>query len=251
VERRFLSYFQQLVIDRRIGRLSPDAVWMAQSYDVRGGRYQGPLVSGPAWLFSWVRVARGQAFFARRGGEVRVSGRFALFLPPFSTVQVRWERCLVESLGALSFVELGSALPAGAVVFDAPSRAAPHSVATVLDCLQRGRRFVDVDASPPAGSLAGRAKAAFDRSWDSGQKVSAVAQALGVAPAQLTRAFRAATGLKPLEYRQRIQVMGALVRMGLGANIADAAFSAGFADLTTFYRQFKRWARARPSSYRL
>jgi len=45
--------------------------------------------------------------------------------------------------------------------------------------------------------------------------------------------------------------MDAIMRLSGGEAISAAAFDAGFADLSRFYKQFGKYARTPPSAYRL
>lgn len=77
----------------------------------------------------------------------------------------------------------------------------------------------------------------------------ALADAARLTPTQLTRAFRAAVGLPPHAYLERLRVEQAKARLSRGEPIADVAFATGFADQSHLTRRFRRVVGVTPGAY--
>lgn len=80
--------------------------------------------------------------------------------------------------------------------------------------------------------------------------LSQLAQAAGLSPYQLIRAFRAATGMTPHSYQLNAQVNRARSRLQAGTALAQLAHELGFADQSHFQRVFKAHAGITPGRYR-
>jgi AraC-like DNA-binding protein len=157
-------------------------------------------------------------------------------------------RCRVQSIGYLGDAELAHAPADAAILIQAGVRE-PAGPADI-DRLLAGGEPVAVSQTLAPGSLAARAKRMLDDHCERPLPVAELARRLGVAPATVSRRFRRDVGLPPLEYRHRLQIMSALVRLAGGAGIAGAAFDVGFRDLGSFYRRFRKLVATPPSHYR-
>src|SRR5450830_272150 len=77
-----------------------------------------------------------------------------------------------------------------------------------------------------------------------------LAQAAGLSPYQLIRAFRAATGMTPHAYQLNMHVNRARSRLQAGTALAQLAHELGFADQSHLQRVFKAHAGITPGRYR-
>ncbi|MED5616589.1 AraC family transcriptional regulator [Janthinobacterium sp. P210005] len=77
-----------------------------------------------------------------------------------------------------------------------------------------------------------------------------LAEAAGLSPYQLIRAFRAATGLTPHAYQLNMHVNRARNRLQAGTALAQLAHELGFADQSHLQRVFKAHAGITPGRYR-
>lgn len=136
------------------------------------------------------------------------------------------------------------ALEFPAALLDRPSRNAAPAIFAVL------RRHADEQLAELAGnSLVNRV-----RYWQAGQlgsgrcDLAACAQALGSTPAALQRGLLArGTGFRPLLEELRRQ--RSLTLLGEGRGIREVARACGFAELSPFYRAFRRWWGCTPAQW--
>lgn len=72
----------------------------------------------------------------------------------------------------------------------------------------------------------------------------------GLEPRTLQRRFLRATGLRPIEYCQRLRIAKALMMMQGGSLIEEAAWVVGYTDQSAFRRLFLRFVGTTPARYR-
>lgn len=136
------------------------------------------------------------------------------------------------------------ALEFPAALLDRPSRNAAPGIFEVL------RRHADEQLA----ELAGNSLQSRVRYWQAGRlgqgvcDLAGCAQALGLAPAALQRALLArGTGFRPLLEELRRQ--RSLMLLGEGNSIREVARACGFAELSPFYRAFRRWWGCTPQQW--
>lgn len=82
-------------------------------------------------------------------------------------------------------------------------------------------------------------------------RFEALAERLGMSPRNFIRRFKAATGLKPVEYLQKLRVRAARHYLEEGeASVEEIGDRVGYDDAPFFRRVFKRETGLTPSSYR-
>jgi AraC family transcriptional regulator len=83
-------------------------------------------------------------------------------------------------------------------------------------------------------------------------RLAALARQAGMSPYHFLRVFRALIGMTPHQYVLRTRLHRAALRLrGSDEPIAAIAYEAGFNDLSTFNRRFRRVMGASPSEWRL
>lgn len=153
----------------------------------------------------------------------------------------------VPGAGVVRDPALYAALCATQAVLDADLPAAERTAALADFVRLLVRRAAVAVALPPGRLAALRAEVAAR--CDEGWTVAALARRVGLSRFQLTRAFRAETGMTPHAWLldQRVNRARALLRAGAGA--AEAAYRYGFADQAHFQRAFKARAAITPGAY--
>jgi AraC-like DNA-binding protein len=75
-----------------------------------------------------------------------------------------------------------------------------------------------------------------------------LARDAGASPRTLQRLFLAETGLRFVEWRQRLRLMHGASRLGLGASVTEAALDAGYASTSAFTVAFRKHFGTIPSA---
>jgi AraC-like DNA-binding protein len=81
--------------------------------------------------------------------------------------------------------------------------------------------------------------------------LAAMAREAAMSPYHFLRVFRRIVGMTPHQYVLRIRMHGAAVRLRRSDDpVSTIAFDAGFNDLSTFNRRFRRIIGASPTAFR-
>jgi AraC family transcriptional regulator len=81
--------------------------------------------------------------------------------------------------------------------------------------------------------------------------LAALAREAGMSPYHFLRTFRAVTGMTPHQYVLRTRLVRAALRLRDGvAPVSEIAYGAGFNDLSTFNRRFRRLMGTNPARWR-
>ncbi len=98
--------------------------------------------------------------------------------------------------------------------------------------------------------LANRARLRILESLDAPDHFTDMACQFGVSRYQVLRAFRAAYGMTPEEFRRQQRVQRARDALGNGESLSEVAASAGFSDQSHMTREFRRLVGVTPGEYR-
>ena len=71
-----------------------------------------------------------------------------------------------------------------------------------------------------------------------------------VSRAQFCKLFKDASGLSFNDYLNRKRIQRALALIKSGEKIADVAYACGYSEISTFYRNFRKFTIASPSGYK-
>lgn len=82
-----------------------------------------------------------------------------------------------------------------------------------------------------------------------GDGIAALARAVGMSTRTLQRVFREETGLRFVEWRQRLRLQRAIARLELGASVTEAGADAGYASTSAFIAAFRAQIGTTPARY--
>lgn len=105
---------------------------------------------------------------------------------------------------------------------------------------------------PGAEALAGavrQARRLLEQNLDSGLDLSALAEACGIGPFALHRAFTQALGLPPHAFQTHVRLRQVKALLRTGATPVDAALASGFCDQSHMHRHFTRLVGLTPAQY--
>jgi AraC-like DNA-binding protein len=112
------------------------------------------------------------------------------------------------------------------------------------------RNVMATDASGAEHHAIRRAQDFLDHNLDRRVRLADIAEAAGLPPFRLFRAFRRTTGLSPHGYQRQARVRLATGLIRLGRSLGEAAAMAGFADQAHLTRSFRRTIGVTPGAYR-
>lgn len=187
----------------------------------------------------------------RNGSEfIKLEGPTLLFQPPYSLIEtqveagpLRWE-CVGTSTNLFPDFQNPKLL----TNFQFSKPQSPMDVLRLYDHL-KGAKDLTQERRPSA--LAERLKKHIDQNFREDLKISHIADTLHCSRVVMSRAFKKTYGISAIEYRHRIRVHEALIKMRLGYSITDALFAVGFSEPGQFITHFKHLLNALPSQYRI
>lgn len=100
-------------------------------------------------------------------------------------------------------------------------------------------------------AIAEKLKKTLDRNFCENMKISSLAEQLGCSRVVLTRAFTKTYHISPIEYRHKLRIHEALLRVRSGLSITDALYEVGFSDPSQFVHHFKRLLGTTPNQYKI
>ncbi|HUG54203.1 MAG TPA: AraC family transcriptional regulator [Vicinamibacteria bacterium] len=234
---------------RSVSWCPPDAVAVCQRVSLAGTRL-GTDVTGPYWVFAVVTIEEGAIRYLGDGGEIAPPGRcFALFIPPWSIVQARLVSCRASTLAFASAAPLPTSAPASPVAWAWKGRVKPGGMAGVESALRAASGQVDLPRALAPSPGAERAKRLIEETFRETQTLAATAARLRTSPAALSRSFKKAYGMPPVEYRHRLRVVDAVFRLAAGNSILQVAGDVGFGEASSFYRRFRSLLCASPGTH--
>lgn len=204
---------------------------------------------GPTFLLGICELTSGSLVYDSNKKKIKVPwDRYAFFMPPFSITRAVSES-LHQSVDFLISTASHQGLPKVAGIFPFDGKL-PTTFAGVQAVLQSTDNFVCIEACALPSALSRKVKSALDRSFKHDKQLSKIADDLGVSQTLMGRYFKKDFGISPSAYRNHLRIVSASFDLIAGAEIVDSFQKVGFADLSLFYKQFKRITRATPGEYR-
>lgn len=184
---------------------------------------------------------------------VPVSGPSAMFVPPFSIIE--WVLHQPGSFRWASFTSsrpLPAGFPDGPVIFSLPAEQRPASFDEIVKLLSSPLNFKKVGKVAVRSPIALKLKRRLDLEFRLNKSISEYASEFGISHEVMTRYFTLAYGIPPLEYRGKMRLFEAMMRIAvLGEPVNRVCFEVGFDNLRSFNRLFKKYMRTQPSKYRI
>lgn len=211
-----------------------------------------PLRTGDTLL---VPPGREHRFFVEAGESIRV--RLVCFTLPDAKAYLSPQLTGRLSPPGSRPTRAGHDHPAALLGLAATMREGLNEVAALSDWATLGlmlSRHVERSAPTPAGAYGARLTALIawlDAHLDEAVTLEAAASRFGMSRSLLSREFRRHTGLSFVGHcsRRRLERAAELMVAG-GGSVAEAAFAAGFANLSHFHRQFKSVYGMTPAAFR-
>jgi AraC-like DNA-binding protein len=211
----------------------------------------GADATGPYWVFAVVRVQEGGLQYLHGAARISPPGRrFAVFMPPWSIVCPAPSSCVLTTDAVTAHDPPGDGVPVRPVAWRWPGGDPPATRQGVARAVADAGPFVVISRDGDPSAAARRAKQVLDESYDRPLTLTRIAAVAGVSPSVLSRSFRRAYGMPPVEYRHRLRVMDAMFRLASGGEILSVLEDVGFGDASRFYSRFRTILCAPPGAYR-
>jgi len=234
---------------REVSWAGPGLLRVRQRVQV-GGQEPGADATGPYWVFAVVRVHGGGLRYLRGRERVAPPGRsFAVFMPPWSIVRTAPAVCVATTDAIASAAPLFEGAPARPVAWRWPGGAPPGTIAGIARAVRGAGSFMDVSREVDPTESARRAKVTIDEAYCRPVTLARLAAQTGLSTSVMSRAFKRAYGMPPVEYRHRLRVMDAMFRLAAGGEILTVLEDVGFGDASRLYSHFRSLLCAPPGSY--
>jgi AraC-like DNA-binding protein len=241
---------QTAELRRLARRLEPGLIRIDQQLRL-SGHHAGADVTGPFWTLGVVKLERGTCRYRHGDGFVEPPGTlWAMFLPPFSMVQVQLDGTHARNIGIASTRCLEVPVPSYAVAFSLDRLPNLTSLMDVERCLRARAEWTRVDRAPAPSSVARRAKDAVDERYRAADPLKVITRSLGIPYETISRQFQRSYGQTLVAYRSALRVAEGMLRLLEDEPVTDVCHDVGFSDLGRFYKQFGRFAFAPPGRYR-
>lgn len=207
-------------------------------------------VFGPLWIAGFSELPPRGLTVVSGGKEFEPVGRHGFFAPAHSIIHwsVSPGRVIWEAVASAS-VELPDALQGREPFLFEWNGGVPENFPDLVDMLSGSKSRVYVDQQRCQSPLAQRVKHEIDRLFSERLSISKIASGLDYAWAYMTREFKKAYGMTPVEYRHRVRLFSAIRLLAQGKPVTEACFDSGFSSLTQFNWHFKRHLGALPTQY--
>jgi AraC-like DNA-binding protein len=212
-------------------------------------------VFGRCWSFAWVNFKDHQVVAQRLGQEVALNGPLAVFIPPYSIIDWKFEGGEIFWQAIISDLPLSSDLPKEALLIERPElQSMPQTMLEIkkfirshLESLEKIKYIEKIES--PSG-IAEKLRNFLNQNFEHEIHFSEIAKTLRIDHSVLDRSFKKAYGLSPTAFRNRMRILDAAHRLILKpTRVSDICFDVGFNTLGNFNKQFKKFMKAAPSDF--
>jgi AraC-like DNA-binding protein len=202
------------------------------------------MVKGLSWLLEYFEIEEGEFSFASGTTNVFPRGKKCwVFYPAFSLSRPFFRRFRGTVTGMASTDYLGARCIGKPLLFESN---ASILETPITDILASASNLQSVELNPGASALSIRARQLIVDAFPNDPSIAQVAARLGVSNAHLSRQFRRDYGMSPREYLHQVRMADVPLRLARGETISDVSGSAGYGDLSRFYKQFAKRTRTSP-----
>jgi AraC-like DNA-binding protein len=208
-------------------------------------------VFGNFWVLGFSSLNEGALSFSRFGTHP-LSGKIGVLIPPYSIVEwvlqstrLNWTALIWPA----DKLKLSLTEP---IAFRWQSHnSLPNCFAHIEEQVSNLANTIPIGKLNQKSALANEAKQLLDQELGEELTIGDLAQRLSVEAHGLTRVFKKTFGITPIIYRNKQRVIDSMFHLLFNheQNISDIGFNVGFADLSRFNKEFKKYTLAKPSQY--
>lgn len=229
--------------------IEDDLLYAKKSHSYQKKTYRESFASD--WALLWADLPPRTVSIRSGDKVIPLAGPTTLFMPPFTIVELHTEICLLNWELVASSNPLPSAASFSTPILLVGPKRLPESKTEVIELmalLKDGTRLVQ---EKKISSVAEKAKRYIDQHFCENLKIGEMALHLNFSREVLTREFKSTYGLSPIDYRHRLRLFEAMIKVRNKKSFTDALFEVGFSDPSQFITQFKKNLGALPSQYKL
>jgi AraC-like DNA-binding protein len=204
---------------------------------------------GPNWLLVLTRITKGKPFFYHGRHAVECPEVFGLWLPPFSLIRGVFSGVHKISDGIIGIGDPPEGFPKEPSMFVPKDGSFPIGVHEIFDWCSGIDTRLPINAFESSSALTKRVKKLIDGSFQNESRLSEIAKSLRTNPAYMSRVVKRESGISPNAYRAQMRITHAALCLLQQRAITDVYQDVGYADLSRFYKQFRKVTTASPAMY--
>jgi AraC-like DNA-binding protein len=236
----------QFVAERNIRRIEGDLFLFENTVEIYDSIVV-PHVSGPTSILSHLIVESGGGTIEFGKHARPMINNAAIYLPRNSFVLLKTSKIKLRIVNYCSIDELGVTKdPLYFVAEDIQQFGGLREIQEFMSGV-RG----DVLDYKEISRVAQNLKTSIDANYLDDGPLSRFEDGDGLSQGTLTYHFKKDFQITPKEYLNRARVIASMYALIRGGAVADSGFSSGFADLSRYYKNFKKFSHVPPGKYRV
>lgn len=207
------------------------------------------IAIGRSWLVLFGYVERNTFEICSRRTIVPVEGFVGVVLPPGSIIELNILPSDQEWHGFISLNTYPEEFPPEAVLFNW-NNTVPENFNQLLQVISEGTKFTNIEKVEVVSAVAYKVKDYILKNYNHKFSIIEISRMYNYSHPVMTRQFKKCFGLNPVEYRNMIRIFDSIPNMiQEDLTVTKAAHMSGFSDMSSFYRQFKKYARLSPRKF--
>lgn len=180
---------------------------------------------------------------------LELKNNMGILIPPFSILEWHIGPGKLDWKGIFSKTPLVNPSPKAPLIFS-DFHKIPTTQSELGDLLKKIKPLAEIKISKNNSWLAEKTKEFIDKHFKEDLKVEDIANHLKVHRSFMTRSFKKAYGLSPIEYRHKLRIFEGLKLMNQeNLEVTQAAVDSGFSCIQRFEEHFKEQFGVTPSQF--
>lgn len=201
------------------------------------------------WFLAYANLPENRVSLRSADTLIKLVGPTIIFQPAFSLLEFHIEEGFLkwECVGSHLPFEF---LPTSPKLLRDGNFNLPQNKKELIELFKQLSLQPNIFQERSPSAVAEKLKIYIDNNFREDLKIGLIANKLNYSREVMTRSFKKTYGISPIEYRHRLRISEALIKMRLGFSITDALLSVGFMDPSQFIVQFKNLFNSLPHQYK-
>ncbi|MGZ3768518.1 MAG: helix-turn-helix domain-containing protein [Bdellovibrio sp.] len=209
-------------------------------------------ISGPFWMLVEVNTKNGFLSWKVDGKMVRPEkNRLFLFLPDYTWTSEFYPKkieCTIRGLFSVGKVQAN--WPSKPTLFTSNEKL-PLKLENIGAFFTKSQIVAEVALQSSPSGTASKVKKMLETKPLQELSMAKIASQLKSSAAVISRSFKKSYGYTPIQYKRGLRVTLGMYHLLNGKDPSEAAYLAGYNDLSRFYKQFKQYIKDTPESHRI